>query len=372
MLSPSEVSMSTRFKLAVVLAVAAASATAPLVASPSAPGAAGPAFQSIGPLAFGPGGVLFAGDRDAATIQALTLGAEANGGAAGTADVSGIDQKIAAVLGTTAAEIVMTDLAVHPATKNSYVSVMRGQGADAKPVLVRVDGAGQIKVIDFAKVTATSVSLPNPPAANPSARANPRTQTIMDLGFVNGRVVVAGLSNEEFASKLWSVPYPFASADRGTSIEIYHGNHARLETNSPIFAFVPYNVSGTPHIIGGYLCTPLVKIPVSALKPGEKVLGTTIAELGAGNRPIDMIVYSKGGQDYLLMSNTSRGVMKIPTSQFAGAEPITTRIGGTKGTFETIASMVGIEQLDLLDTGRSIVIARAPDGVRSLTAVILP
>ena len=134
--------MSTKFKLAVVLAVAAASATAPLVASPAAPVAA-VTFQSIGPLTFGPGGVLFAGDRDAATIQALTLGAEANGGAAGTADVAGIDQKIAAVLGTTAAEIAITDLAVHPTTKNSYVSVMRGQGADAKPVLVRVDGAGQ-------------------------------------------------------------------------------------------------------------------------------------------------------------------------------------------------------------------------------------
>ena len=363
--------MSTKFKLAVVLAVAAASATAPLVASPAAPVAV-VAFQSIGPLAFGPGGVLFAGDRDAATIQALTLGAEANGGAAGTADVTGIDQKIAAVLGTSAAEIAITDLAVHPTTHNSYVSVMRGQGAEAKPVLLRIDGAGQIKVVDFVKVTATSVSLPNPPAANPAARSNPRTQTIMDLGFVNGRLVVAGLSNEEFASKLWSVPYPFASADRGTSIEIFHGNHGRVETNSPIFAFVPYTVSGTPHIIGGYLCTPLVKIPVSALKPGDKVVGTTIAELGAGNRPIDMIVYSKGGQDYLLMSTTARGVMKIPTSQFATAAAITTRVGGTQGAFETIASMVGIEQLDLLDNGRTIVIARSQDGVRSLTAVILP
>lgn len=363
--------MSTKFKLTVVLAVVAATATAPLVASPSAPVAA-VTFQSIGPLAFGPGGVLFAGDRDAAAIHALTLGAEATGGAAGTADVAGIDQKIAAALGSAPAEIAITDLAVHPTTKNSYVSVMRGQGADAKPVLLRVDGAGQIKVVDFAKLAATSVSLPNPPAANPGARSNPRTQTIMDLAFVNGRLMVAGLSNEEFASKLWSVPYPFASADRGTSIEIFHGNHGRVETNSPIFAFVPYNVSGAPHIIGGYLCTPLVKIPVSALKTGEKVVGTTIAELGAGNRPIDMIVYSKGGQDFLLMSNTSRGVMKIPTSQFASAEPITARIGGTKGAFENISSMVGVEQLDLLDAGRSVVISRTQDGARNLAAVILP
>ena len=112
---------------------------------------------------------------------------------------------------------------------------------------------------------------------------------------------------------------------------------------------------------------------MSALKPGEKVLGTTIAELGAGNRPIDMIVYTKGGQEYLLMSNTSRGVMKIPTSQFATHAAITARVAAaTQGAFETIASLQGVEQLDLLDNGRTIMIVRGADGARSLTAVVLP
>jgi hypothetical protein len=37
-------------------------------------------------------------------------------------------------------------------------------------------------------------------------------------------------------------------------------------------------------------------------------MGTTIAELGNRNRPTDMIVYRKGGKDYLLIANTSRGV----------------------------------------------------------------
>ncbi len=43
-------------------------------------------------------------------------------------------------------------------------------------------------------------------------------------------------------------------------------------------------------------------------------MGTTIAELGNRNRPTDMIVYSKDGKDYLLIANTSRGVMKVPTT----------------------------------------------------------
>jgi hypothetical protein len=33
------------------------------------------------------------------------------------------------------------------------------------------------------------------------------------------------------------------------------------------------------------------QVLVSSLTPGAKVRGTTIAELGAGNRPIDMVVY---------------------------------------------------------------------------------
>jgi len=363
--------MKIGLKLALVLGVAALTVSTQIAARPAAMVPAGPAFKAIGPLAFGPNGVLFAGDRDAASIYALTLGSESAGAKPGTAEVAGIDQKIAEVLGTAAAEITITDLAVHPQSHNSFVSVMRGQGANAQPALLRVDGAGAIQVVDLTKVTFTSVTLPNPPAANPSGRNDPRTQTIMDLAYVNGRLFVAGLSNEEFASKLWSVPYPFATTDRGTSIEIFHGNHGRLETNSPIFSFVSYNVAGQPTIIGGYLCTPLVKIPVSALKPGEKVMGTTIAELGAGNRPIDMIVYSKDGQEYLLMSNTSRGVMKIPTAQFATAAPITASVGGTRGTFETIAALQGVEQLDLLDTGRSILIVKTATG-RNLTAVVLP
>ena len=111
-----------------------------------------------------------------------------------------------------------------------------------------------------------------------------------------------------------------------------------------------------------------------SLSAGNKVLGTTIAELGNRNRPIDMVVYQKDGKDFLLMSNTDRGVMKIPTATFATEAPITARVPtGTAGVkYETVASMTGIEQLDLLDATRTIVIARGTDGSRSLQIVILP
>jgi hypothetical protein len=330
-------------------------------------------LQSIGPLAFGPDAELFVADPQAATIFALTLGSQGSSSAPGTADVPAIDEKIAGVLGTTAADIRIVDLAVHPTSKNSFVAVMRGQGTAAQPALLRVDGAGAIELIALDSTSATSVALPNPAAVSPNGRGG-RAQSVTDLAYSNGRLFVAGLSNEEFASKLWSVAYPFAAVDQGTSVEIFHGNHGRLETRSPVMAFLPYDIGGRPHIIAGYTCTPLVKFPVGSLQPGQKIVGTTMAELGAGNQPLDIISYQKEGRQYLLMSNSRRGVMKIPTASFASAPPITSPVAEeTAGVpFETVSTMANVEQLDRLDDARSIVIARNESGARSLSAVALP
>jgi len=46
-----------------------------------------------------------------------------------------------------------------------------------------------------------------------------------------------------------------------------------------------------------YTCTPLVQFAIPDLKPGAKVKGKTIAELGNRNRPLDMIDYQKDGKD---------------------------------------------------------------------------
>ena len=117
-----------------------------------------------------------------------------------------------------------------------------------------------------------------------------------------------------------------------------------------------------------------MKFPIADLKPGDKVRGTTIAEFGAGNRVLDMIVYRKGGQEFLLTANNSRGVMKIPTNTFASATPITTPVETETGgvPFEKVTSMTGIEQLDKLDDSNSIVIARAAAGGVNLQVVPLP
>ena len=361
-------SRSFRWMLAVAVVVAATGWT--LARPAAAPQEAALAPQSLGVLTFGSTGVLFAADSQAATIYALDLGAQAAGGKAGAADVAAIDQKIASLLGTDVAAISIKDLVIHPTSKNAYLSVMRGTGADGKPVLVRVDGDGKIQVVALDRVKYSKVALSNAPAAG--APRNQRADAVTDMAFVNGRLVVAGLSNEEFASKLRSIPYPFSTTDPGTSVEIFHGNHGRLETRSPVNTFIPYTINNKQYLIASYTCTPLVRFSLDSLN-GSKVVGTTIAELGNRNRPLDMIVYRKDGREFLLMSNNSRGVMKIPTDSFGTAAPITepvkTETGGI--AYEKVASMTGIEQMDQLDAQRSIVLART-SGALNLSALPLP
>jgi hypothetical protein len=361
-------------KLTLALAVAVLASGSPAAAPQAAAAVAGPTFSSMGPLTFGADAVLFAADVQAAAIYAIDLGTAASGGAPGTKAIPAIDRQIAALLGTDVREIAVTDLAVHPKTRNAFISVMRGQGTNARPVLLRADGAGKLTIVDVSTLKASRVELPNPPAANAEGRAASRVQSITDMAYMDGRLYVAGLSNEEFSSKLRSLSYPFTAADAGTSVEIYHGNHGQFETRSPVYTFVPYKLNDQPHLIAGYLCTPLVKFPVSSLKPGAKILGTTIAELGNRNRPLDMILYRKNGKEFLLMSNNSRGVMKIPTDRFGSEPAISARVATEKGgiEYETIATMKGIEQLDLLDEAHSLVLARSDAGVLNLEAVALP
>jgi len=356
------------------VAVVVAASWVPSSARGVAQAGQGPEMASIGPLAFGPDGTLFAADNQGAAIFALDLGAQAGGGAAGATALDALDAKLAAMLGTGAREITVTDLAVHPTTKNAYVSVMRGQGAGAAATLFRIDGTGKIDLVTLDSLAFQQVELTNAPAANPGARRDPRASVITDMAFTDGRLWVAGLSNEEFASKLRAIPYPFATVDAGTSVEIYHGNHRQVETRSPVNAFVPYSIDNEPYLLAGYTCTPLVKFPIDDLRPGSKVRGTTIAEFGAGNRVLDMILYNKGGEEFLLTTKNSRGVMKIPTHTFASAAsitaPVETETGGVP--FEKVTSMTGIEQMDKLDDGNSIVLARSASGALDLQVLPLP
>jgi hypothetical protein len=341
-----------------------------------------PDLKSAGPLAFGPNGLMFIGDAQGGAIFAIDTADRTSDSPGGTIKVEGIDEKVAAMLGTTPAELIINDMAVNPASGRAYLSISRGKGPTASPVIVRVDRSGKIEAVSlenvpFAKASLTAVpAAPAPGAAAPRkgmGGGNARSQAITDLAYVDGRVYVAGLSNEQFASRLISIPYPFAQIDNGTSVEIYHGAHGGYETRSPIRTFAAYKINGEPYLMAAYTCTPLVKFPLSALKPGAKYRGTTVAELGNRNNPLDMVVYQKGGKDYLLLANSARGVMKISTDGIADAASISERIQDTAGQpYEKITDMKGVEQLDLLDKDNALVVVRTPGGSMNLETVPLP
>ncbi len=330
-------------------------------------------LQSAGPLAFGPEGILFVGDSMGAAIFALATEDTASG-APGQVDISGINEKVAALLGTSADQILINDVAVNPTSKRVYLSVSRGRGPDAIPLILHVNASGKIEEFSLDNVKHARVALPNAPGPDAKDRRGRslRLEAITDLAFVDDRVFVAGLSNEEFSSKLHSLPFPFEEAGNGTSVEIYHGNHGRFETNAPVRTFVSYEIEKEPYILAAYTCTPLVKFPVSSLTAGAKVLGTTIAELGNRNRPLDMITYEQGGSRFILMNNSSRGVMKITAENLESYEGITEPSDIRGVPYETIDHLKGVQQLDRWDKTSALILVSSDNGSLDLKTIALP
>jgi len=339
----------------------------------AAPMPAAPLLKSAGSLAFAPGGVLLIGDSAGAQIVSVETGDTAKG-AAGKIEIADLTARIAAMTGATKDEIAVNDLAVNPVSGSAYIAVTRGQGDAARPLILKADRAGKLVEVKVDGLKHVAVSLTDAPAPDAKDQRGQflRQQAITDIGYVNGQVLVAGLSNEEFSSSMRSIAYPLKSADKGASIEMYHGSHGRFETAAPVRTFLTYDVAGKPNVLAGYTCTPLVKIPVDQLKPGAKIKATTITELGNMNRPLDMIAYHQGKNDYILMANSSRGVMKIDARDIDKYAAIQARVPDKAGMpYETIANLKGVTQLDKVDdTSALVLISEA--GTDSLKTIALP
>ena len=334
-------------------------------------------LTSAGPIAFGPKGALLVSDPMAATIYAIETGATEGKVSDVKVELENVRQKIASMLGAESAEVRINDLAINPVNGTPYLSITRGSGKDEASMILMVDPAtGDISEFNLADATHTKATLPNAAESKRTRRGNQRLQAITDMAFVDGNIYVAGLSNEEFASNLRKIPYPFEDTDMGTSIEIYHGAHGKFETRSPIRTFAALKTSEEDvELLAAYTCTPLVRIPVGDLKPESKVRGTTIAELGNRNRPLDMVIYNKDNHNYALMANSSRGVMKIDLETATTQEPIIERVGrsGVAGVpYETIKELTGVMQLDGLGDSKAVILVRDKDRNEHLKTIDPP
>jgi hypothetical protein len=327
-------------------------------------------LKSIGPMAFATSGVLLVGDPKTATVYAIDTEDTAAGG--NMPKLDNLQAAIKSALGLEG-ELEIGELAVNPDTGNVFLSINAG----GQVHLLKVDRNSQISKLNLDKINHAAKALPNPPEDKDVERRgrirNARTSSITDLAFFDGKVMVTGLSAGDSPSRVIEMPFPFAENTVTTSVEIFHAAHGRVE-DSTIQTFLPMMVDGEPSLLAGFTCTPLVRFPVEALDGSEKVRGTTVAELGNRNTPLDMVVYEKDGKTSILMSNTARGMMKISTEGIGQNEGLEdpVRGGGTAGqSFEAVESLDNVKQMDKLDDGHAVAIVDNK-GTLSLQTIELP
>jgi hypothetical protein len=292
-------------------------------------------METAGPIAFGPDGILFLADNAAARVLAVDVedsGPEAGGD---PFDVENVDIRVADHLGCGVSDLNIRDVAVHPLSQNVYLSVQRGRGDSGQAVVVRVDRVnGSVSDVVLDGVQMSEVSMDDAPPTDDERvdvtlplgedegeelqigdrklrilRRPIRTSTVTDMSFVDGVLLVAGLSNEEFSSRLRQIPFPFGDGRTRSSLEIYHVSHGKWETEAPIRAFAPYD--GGRSIVASYTCTPVVHFPMSDLIDEQKVVGRTVAELGPMNQPLDLISFMRDGEEHVLVANSAHGLIRI-------------------------------------------------------------
>jgi hypothetical protein len=241
------------------------------------------------------------------------------------------------------------------------------QAADGTPVLLKIDN-GNIEPVSLKDVKFSSVLLNNVPAEDAKGRGGRplRVSAVSDLDFSDGKLMVSGLSNQEFSSTFRSIPFPFTKYQDQTSLEIYHAAHGKYETEAPIQTFTTASLDGKKYLIASYACTPLVLFPLADLKPGTHVKGRTVAEFGAGNRPLDMITMKKENESYLIVANSDRPVMKVKfkdIESFQGSldSPVKEAFS-TAGVSYISFRFVNVLQLDKLDDSQFIYLQRRSNG----------
>lgn len=255
------------------------------------PATGDPKLRSVGAMSFGPDGLLLVAEPRHASIVAIETGDK------GPVQklkqrIDNVNALLSARLGAPEAGLQIADMAVNQASGKIYLSVTRK--ADGAALIVVVTADGQATPMNFEKTRHARVSLPISDTA--------KVGNISDVAFANDRVLAAGSSNEEFSSKIFTLALPLVHGGTAMplSAETYHVAHGKWETKAPITSFVPMEENGKHYVVGSFACTPIAKFELDDLKPNAQVKGTSVVELGSGNRPLDMFTYEKDGKQWLV------------------------------------------------------------------------
>eukprot|EP00903_Cladosiphon_okamuranus_P003227 g3225.t1 len=114
------------------------------------------------------------------------------------------------------------------------------------------------------------------------------------------------------------------------------------------------DLNGEKTMVAAYTCTPLVTIPVDALEDGAHVVGNTVAELGYGNRPLEVLSLTaynmeRQPEQFVLVINREMSANLIKLEELATAPALTqpfAALGDTLGADGTHIPFAGILQAD--------------------------
>ncbi|MDZ4286765.1 MAG: hypothetical protein U0984_02340 [Prosthecobacter sp.] len=365
----------------IVAAALAAAVSAPAAALLDSPQKGDPGIKSISALSFGKDGLLLVADPSTASVIAIQT-TDTGPMAKLKASVADITATIAGGLGTTADNVTIKDMAVNPASGKVYLAVQRRP--DNATLIFTVDAAGKVAPFDAAKLSWARVTLPGGTAS--------KVTNITDVAFDGDRVFATGTCNEEFASRIFTIPVPIKNGATASvfSAETYHVAHRKWETKAPIQSFIPYHAKDGQYVVGAFACTPVAKFKVDDLQSGAQVKGVSMVELGSGNRPLDLFEYTdKSGKEWLVVHTQRFKANLFGPSKFWGSRVSMDHINaaqdktnenatrrdekapkGPEG-IEIVDTLFGVVQVDKLSDAEAMVL-RDTDGKLSLEVAALP
>lgn len=251
-------------------------------------------LASVGKIAFGPAGMLLVSDPKSTAIVAIDTG-DAGPVEKLSKRVDDIESVLAKAAGVES--LLVVDMAVNPASGRIYFSATGRPGN--QPILLSLSAGGTASRVPLDSAAHVRMTLPS--------EENAQLRNVTDLAWGGDAVIVAGQSSEEFANKIYEIPAPLENGvnARCFSAETFHVAHNKWETKAPIQSFIPWEEDGEFYVVGAFACTPIAKFPIRGLESGAKIKGTSVVELGSGNRPRDMLIYKKDGEEWLV-TNTQR------------------------------------------------------------------
>ncbi|MEM1288356.1 MAG: hypothetical protein AAGH60_08395 [Pseudomonadota bacterium] len=314
--------------------------------------------MSASVLEFADAETLFVADSTGGMIHAYTIPDMGSAPEAPSPyNILDLDAALADALGAEARGIRYHDVEVHPVTQNAFVAATVMIDGTSAPAVAMVARDGSVTPLDLATLPSTTFAIDDRPDDGvtfwrdiPAA-----TFTVTDLDFADGELFISGLSTGEFASTLRRVPYPFDESASSTGVEIFHAAHGQNETRAPIRAMSVMDIGGEKTVVAAYTCTPLVTIPVSDLADGANVSGKTIAELGYGNTPLEVLdftVFDRSGNAMSMVLVINRemdaDLIAMPALEAAAAGPAIVQpvafLGDTKGVETTPIPLSGVVQ----------------------------